>query len=142
VTPSFLHAASTYWKHASVTSLLDLSLVSALTFLEGVLASPDSGQVGGSSGGHGALSSIQAPGPTPRDLMFAFLRAHENFLFWIPVHPMRLHRRHVFTLLRRDFVSTASPTRRSGACETWVPMGPHRPGSWRSLSSGPDLLEA
>jgi hypothetical protein len=26
--------------------------------------------------------------------------------------------------------------------ETWVPMGPHRPGSPRSLSSGPDLPEA
>jgi hypothetical protein len=52
----------------------------------------------------------------------------------IPVHPMRLH--------RRDFVSTTSPTHRSGACETWVPMGPHRPGSQRSPSSGPDLPEA
>jgi hypothetical protein len=27
-------------------------------------------------------------------------------------------------------------------CETWVPTGPHRPGSQRSLSSGPDLPEA
>jgi hypothetical protein len=26
--------------------------------------------------------------------------------------------------------------------ETWVPMGPHRLGSQRSLSSGPDLPEA
>jgi hypothetical protein len=26
--------------------------------------------------------------------------------------------------------------------ETWVPMGPHRPGSRRSLSSGPNLSEA
>jgi hypothetical protein len=25
--------------------------------------------------------------------------------------------------------------------ETWVPMGPYRPGSWRSLSSGPNLSE-
>jgi hypothetical protein len=25
--------------------------------------------------------------------------------------------------------------------ETWVPMGPHRPGPWRSLSSGPDMSE-
>jgi hypothetical protein len=60
VTPSFLHIVSTYWKHAFVTSLLDLPLVSILTFFEGVLSSPDSGQVGGSSGSHGALSSLQA----------------------------------------------------------------------------------
>jgi hypothetical protein len=31
---------------------------------EGVLASLDSGQVGGSSGNGSALSSLQAPGPT------------------------------------------------------------------------------
>jgi hypothetical protein len=60
----------------------------------------------------------------------------------ILVHPLRLHRRHVFALLRRDFVSAASPTHRSGACEKWIPMGPHRLGSQRSLSSGPDLPEA
>jgi hypothetical protein len=77
-----------------------------------------------------------------RNLMFAFVCAQEDFLFLIPMHPMRLHRRHVFALLRRDFVSTASPTRRSRSCETWVPMGPHRPGSQRSLSSGPDLPKA
>jgi hypothetical protein len=65
VTPSFLQVALTYWKHASVTSLLDLSLVSVSTFLEGVLASLDSGQVGGSSGSHGVLSSLQAHGPIP-----------------------------------------------------------------------------
>jgi hypothetical protein len=63
-TPSFLHVASTYWKHASVTSPLDLPLVSVSTFLEGVLASPDSSQVGGSSGSNSALSSLQAPGLT------------------------------------------------------------------------------
>jgi hypothetical protein len=78
----------------------------------------------------------------PRDLMFAFVRAQKDFLFRIPVHPMRLDRHHVFTPHRRDFVSAALPTRRSEACETWVPMGPHRPGSQRSLSSGPDLPEA
>jgi hypothetical protein len=78
----------------------------------------------------------------PRDLMFTFVRAKRIFFFWILVHPMRFHRRHVFTPLRRDFVSVASPTHRSGACETWVPMGPHRTGSQRSLSSGPDLSEA
>jgi hypothetical protein len=62
--PSFLHVASTYRKHASVTSLIDLPLVSVSTFLEGVLASADFGQVGGSSGISSALSSLQAPGPT------------------------------------------------------------------------------
>jgi hypothetical protein len=51
------------------------------------------------------------------------------FFFLIPVHPTRPHRSHVFTSHRHDFVSAASPTRRSGAWETWVPMGPHRPGS-------------
>jgi hypothetical protein len=65
VTPSFLHAASTYWKHTSIASLLDLSLVSASTIVEGELAPLDSGQVGGSSASHGALSSLQARGPTP-----------------------------------------------------------------------------
>jgi hypothetical protein len=64
-----------------------------------------------------------------RDLMFIFVYAQEDFLLWIPVHPTRLHSRHIFSPLRRDFVSVSSPTRRSGACETCVPMGPHRPGS-------------
>jgi hypothetical protein len=64
-----------------------------------------------------------------RDLTFVFVFAQEDFLLWIPVHPTRLHHRHVFSPLRRDFVSASSPTRRSGACETWVPIGPHRPGS-------------
>jgi hypothetical protein len=63
VTPSFLHVASTYWKHASSTSPLDLPLVSVSTFLEGALASPDA-VCGGFSGGHGALSSLQASEPT------------------------------------------------------------------------------
>jgi hypothetical protein len=61
--PSFLNVTSTYWKHASVTSPLDLPLVSVWTFLEGVLASPDSCQVSGSSGNDSALSSLQAPEP-------------------------------------------------------------------------------
>jgi hypothetical protein len=77
-----------------------------------------------------------------RYLTFAFVRAEEDFSSLILVHPMWLHRHHVFAPLRRDFVSTTSPTRRSGACETWVPMGPHRPRSQRSLSSGPDLPKA
>jgi hypothetical protein len=32
--------------------------------------------------------------------------------------------------LRHDLSKVAVPTPRSGACETWVPLGPHRPGSW------------
>jgi hypothetical protein len=59
-----------------------------------------------------------------RDMMFAFVCAGEDFSFLIPVHPMRLHRRHVFASLRYDFVSTASPTRRSGLVRhgyPWVP---------------------
>jgi hypothetical protein len=68
VMPFFFHVTSTYWKYASVMSLLDLVLVSVSTFLEGVLASPYSGQVGGSSGSHGTLSSLQALGPTPQRL--------------------------------------------------------------------------
>jgi hypothetical protein len=123
-------------------SLLDLLLVSASTFLKGVLASPNSGQVGGSSGSRGALSPLQAPRPTPQRLDVHLRTRPGLFFFWILVHPMRLHRCHVFTLLRCDFVSAASPTCRSGACETWVPMGPHLPGSQRSLSSGLDLPEA
>jgi hypothetical protein len=35
-----------------------------------------------------------------------------------------------------------SEARAPTSSETWVPMGPHRPGSRRSLSSGPDLPEA
>jgi hypothetical protein len=76
------------------------------------------------------------------DLMFAFVHTLEDFLFLVPVHPMRLHRRHVFALHRRGFVSAASPTRRAGACETWVvPTGPNRPGSLSSTTRGPDLPE-
>jgi hypothetical protein len=35
----------------------------------------------------------------------------------------------------------AAPTPRSGACETWVPLGPHRSGSRSSPTSGSGLLE-
>jgi hypothetical protein len=49
-TTSFFHVASTYGMHASGTSPFDLLSVSISTFLEGVLASPDSAQVGGCSG--------------------------------------------------------------------------------------------
>jgi hypothetical protein len=41
---------------------------------------------------------------------------------------------------RSKDVSHSAP--QEGGCETWVPMGPHRPGSWRSLTSGSDLSEA
>jgi hypothetical protein len=67
-TPSFSIVTSTYWKPTSTTSPHDLLLVSVSTFLEGVLASPNSGQVGGSSGSDSALSSLQALGPTLQTL--------------------------------------------------------------------------
>jgi hypothetical protein len=43
--------------------------------------------------------------------------------------------------LRHDLSKVAAPTPRLGACETWVPLGPHRPGSQLSLTSGSDLPE-
>jgi hypothetical protein len=49
-------------------SLLDLPWVGIQTFLEGVMALPDSGQVGGSSSNDSTLSSLQAPGPTLQKL--------------------------------------------------------------------------
>jgi hypothetical protein len=68
-TPSFFHVASTYWKHASGTSPLDLPSVSVSTFLEGAVASFDSVQVGGSSGSHDTLSSLQVSGSTLQRLV-------------------------------------------------------------------------
>jgi hypothetical protein len=43
--------------------------------------------------------------------------------------------------LRHDLSKVPAPTPRSGACETWVPLGPHRPGSRSSLTSGFGLPE-
>jgi hypothetical protein len=43
--------------------------------------------------------------------------------------------------LRHDLSKVAAHTARSGACETWVPLGPHRPGSRPFSTSGPGLLE-
>jgi hypothetical protein len=43
--------------------------------------------------------------------------------------------------LRHDLSKVAAPRTRSGACETWVPLGPHRPGSRPSTTSGPGLRE-
>jgi hypothetical protein len=40
--------------------------------------------------------------------------------------------------LRHDLSKVAAPTPRSGACETWVPLGPHRPGS-RTSPTGAEL---
>jgi hypothetical protein len=37
--------------------------------------------------------------------------------------------------LRHDLSKVIAPTPRSEACETWVPLGPHRPGSRSSLTS-------
>jgi hypothetical protein len=80
VTPSFCNVASTYQKHASITSLLDLPLVSIKTFLECVLVLPNSDQVGSSSSNDNALSSLEAPGPALQNLDVAFVRAQEDFL--------------------------------------------------------------
>jgi hypothetical protein len=52
----FSSIASTYQKHAPVMSLLNLSLVSMQTFLEGAMALPDSDQVGSSSSNDSAVS--------------------------------------------------------------------------------------
>jgi hypothetical protein len=38
--------------------------------------------------------------------------------------------------LCHDPLKVVAPTHRSGACETWVPLGPHRPGSRPSPTSG------
>jgi hypothetical protein len=43
--------------------------------------------------------------------------------------------------LRHDLSKVAAHTPRLGACETWVPLGPHQPGSRPSLASGSGLLE-
>jgi hypothetical protein len=43
--------------------------------------------------------------------------------------------------LRHDLSTVATPTPRSGACETWVPLGPHRPGSRLSSTSEYGLPE-
>jgi hypothetical protein len=43
--------------------------------------------------------------------------------------------------LRHDLSKVAAPTPHSGACETRVSLGPHRPGSQPSPTSGSGLLE-
>jgi hypothetical protein len=43
--------------------------------------------------------------------------------------------------LRHDLSKVAAPTPHSGACDTWVPLGPHRPGSRPSLTSRSGLPE-
>jgi hypothetical protein len=43
--------------------------------------------------------------------------------------------------LRHDLSKVTAPTPRSGANETWVPLGPHRPGSRPSLTSKSGLPE-
>jgi hypothetical protein len=43
--------------------------------------------------------------------------------------------------LRHDLSKVAAPTPRSGACETWVPLGPHRPISRPSLTSRSGIPE-
>jgi hypothetical protein len=111
----FSDVASTYQEHSSITSLLDLPLVSIYTFLEGVLVLPDSGQVGGPSSNDGTLSSLQAPGPALEKLDVHLCTRSGEFSFLILVHPTRPHWRHIFTSHRPDIIYAASPTRRSGA---------------------------
>jgi hypothetical protein len=43
--------------------------------------------------------------------------------------------------LRHDLSKVTAPTPRLGGCETWVPLGPHRLGSWPSPTSGSGLPE-
>jgi hypothetical protein len=43
--------------------------------------------------------------------------------------------------LRHDLYKVTARTPRSGACETWVHLGPHRPGSRPSLTSRSGLPE-
>jgi hypothetical protein len=78
----FPYVTSTYQKHASVTSPLDLPLVSISTFLEGVLVLPDSGQVGGSSSNNKALSSLQASGPALHKLDVRLRTFSGGFFFF------------------------------------------------------------
>jgi hypothetical protein len=127
--PLFLHVASTYWKHTSVMSPLDLPLVSVSTFLEGAVVSPDPVQVEDSSGSYGALSSIQAPRSTLQRLDVRLRLRLGGFSSLDPYAPYVTSSPSRLLSASIDFISASSPTRRSGACETWVPMGPHRPGS-------------
>jgi hypothetical protein len=43
--------------------------------------------------------------------------------------------------LRHDLSKVAAPTTRLESYETWVPLGPHRPGSRPSPTSGSGLPE-
>jgi hypothetical protein len=83
----FYSVASTYQKHASVMSPLDIPLVSIQTFLEGVMVLPDSGQVGGSSSNDRALSSLQAPGPAFQKLAIRLRTRSGGFSFFDPRAP-------------------------------------------------------
>jgi hypothetical protein len=60
-----------------------------------------------------------------------------SFFFWTDVHAIR----HVDGFKTSSWPSLDAPTNRSGACETWVPLGPHRPGPRPSPTSGSGLLE-
>jgi hypothetical protein len=60
------------------------------------------------------------------------------FLFWPTCMLFDLF---IALRLRHDLSKVVAPTPRSGACETWVPLDPHRPGSRPSLTSGSGLPE-
>jgi hypothetical protein len=61
-----------------------------------------------------------------------------SFLFW---PTCILFDMSIALRLRHDLSKVTAPTPRSGACETWVPLVPHRPGSRPSPTSGSGLLE-
>jgi hypothetical protein len=59
----------------------------------------------------------------------------------IPVHPMRLHRRHISALLRRDFVSAALPHVDRGLVRHGYPWVLTDQGLSYPPTGGPDLPE-
>jgi hypothetical protein len=73
-----------------------------------------------------------------RDLMFAFVHPQEDFLFY-PRAPYAASStpRLRFASLRHDFVSTASPTRRSGLVRHGYPWVPTDQGLSRPQQASP-----
>jgi hypothetical protein len=58
------------------------------------------------------------------------------FFFWLTCMLFDLS---IALWLRHDLSKVDVPTPHSGACGTWVPLGPHWPGSWSSPTSGSNL---
>jgi hypothetical protein len=78
-----------------------------------------------------SLRSAQTTKRSAVKLICSFLFGSTCMLFDLLI-TLRLH---------HDLSMVAAPTPRSGACETWVPLGPHRPGSQPSSTSGSGLPE-